>query len=123
MIDNDMKSNENEMKTTISQPQEEFLRQVIFLKDDDKVLAVFPFYHNISDTEYEMVLGNFFGNVENAPAKHEFCLMHEAEFGWGWIHNGMIPHLQVAELDDYKDFMTLLISSKVIKDTFILNED
>ena len=49
--------------------------------------------------------------------------MHESEFGWGWIHNHMISHLELADEDDYDDFRDLLISKKVIKDIFILNED
>ena len=121
MHDNNMKS--NNMKTQAQQPQDEFLRQVIFMKDEDKVLAVFPFYHNISDNEYEMVVGNFFTDSSKAPPKSEFCLMHETEFGWGWIHNKMITHLEVAEHGDYAEFKNLLVSNKVIKENFILNED
>jgi hypothetical protein len=121
MFDNNMKS--NNMRAHTPQPQEEFLRQVLFMKDEEKVLAVFPFYHNISDNEYEMVVGNFFTDVSVAPPKHEFCLMHETEFGWGWIHNKMITHLEVAEEQDYADFKNLLVSNKVIKETFILNEE
>ncbi len=119
MHTNNMRTN---MKAQTVQPQEEFLRQVLFMKDEEKILAVFPFYHNISDNEYEMVIGNFFQDAEVIPPKNEFCLMHEAEFGWGWIHNKMITHLEVAEQDDYMDFKNLLVSNKVIKETFILNE-
>ena len=121
MHTNNMKS--NNMKAHAQQPQDEFLRQVIFMKDEDKVLAVFPFYHNISDNEYEMVVGNFFTDASKVPPKHEFCLMHETEFGWGWIHNKMITHLEVAEEEDYNEFKNLLVSNKVIKETFILNEE
>lgn len=121
MHDNNMKA--DNMKTQETHPQEEFLRQVLFMKDDEKVLAVFPFYHNISDNEYEMVVGNFFDEDNDVPPKHEFCLMHESEFGWGWIHNKMIGHLEVAYEDEYEDFRNALISNKVIKDTFILNEE
>ena len=49
--------------------------------------------------------------------------MTESEFGWGWIHNRMIAHLEIAELDEYEDFKNKLISTRVIKDIFILNED
>lgn len=120
MQTNNMRSN---MKTHTVQPQEEFLRQVLFMKDDEKILAVFPFYHNISDTEYEMVVGNFFQDADVVPPKSEFCLMHESEFGWGWIHNKMITHLEIADQEDYDDFKNLLVSNKVIKETFILNEN
>lgn len=119
MYDNNMKT--NDVKTV--KPQEEFLRQVLFMKDEDKVLAVFPFYHEISDSEYDMVVENFFEESDNIPPKSEFCLMNEVEFGWGWIHNKMISHLEVAELEDYEDFRNKLVSSRVIKDTFILNEE
>ena len=114
---------EDNMKTTDTTvlPQEEFLRQVLFMKDEEKVLAVFPFYHNISEAEYHMVVDNFFADTTyDIPAKREFCLMHESEFGWGWIHNHMISHLELADEDDYDDFRDLLISKKVIKDIFIL---
>ena len=121
MHTNNMKP--NNMKAHTQKPQDEFLRQVIFMKDEDKVLAVFPFYHNISDNEYEMVVGNFFTDASKVPPKHEFCLMHETEFGWGWIHNKMITHLEVAEEEDYNEFKNLLVSNKVIKETFILNEE
>ena len=100
MYDNNMKTND----LKLVKPQEEFLRQVLFMKDDDKVLAVFPFYHEISDSEYENVVENFFDDMENVPPKNEFCLMTESEFGWGWIHNRMIAHLEIAELDEYEDF-------------------
>jgi|688.fasta_scaffold671941_2 hypothetical protein len=127
MHDNNMKTNNtntNNTNTNNFQPQEEFLRQVIFMKDDEKVLAIFPFYHNISDQEYEMVVGNFFNGVEDdidIPQKRDFCLMHESEFGWGWIHNKMVSHLEIADEDEYADFKKILITSKVIKPTFILN--
>lgn len=122
MYDNNMKP--NEVKAVKHQPQEEFLRQVLFMKDDDKILAVFPFFHNISDNEYDMVIGNFFSDDnDDVPPKHEFCLMHEAEFGWGWIHNRMIEHLELAELEEYDEFRNLLVSNKVIKNNFILNEE
>lgn len=117
-----MKSNTT--KYAVTYPQEEFLRQVLFMKDDDKLLAVFPFYHNISDKEYELVVNNFYNDIEGgAPPKNEFCLMHEAEFGWGWIHNKMIEYLEIAEEEEYSDFRNLLITNKVIKHTFILNEE
>src|SRR5574344_1388089 len=119
MYDNNMKTND----LKLVKPQEEFLRQVLFMKDDDKVLAVFPFYHEISDSEYENVVENFFDDMENVPPKNEFCLMTESEFGWGWIHKRMIAHLEIAELDEYEDFKNKLISTRVIKDIFILNED
>lgn len=121
MYENNMKP--SDMKTQELQPQEEFLRQVIFMKDDEKILAVFPFYHNISDSEYEMVVGNFFSDSDEMPNKHDFCLMHESEFGWGWIHNKMIAHLELAESEDYSDFRKRLVANKVIKDTFVLNEE
>lgn len=109
---------------TSLKPQEEFLRQVIFLKDEEKVLAVFPFYHEISNEEYESVIGNFYEEEDmEIPPKSQFCLMNEVEFGWGWIHNKMIAHLDVAETEDYVDFKHMLVSTKVIKESFILNED
>jgi hypothetical protein len=111
---------EKEIKNNGFQPQEEFIRQVIFMRDDEKVLAIFPFYHNISDREYEMVVKNFFD--QDVPLKRAFCLMHEEEFGWGWIHNEMMNHLSIATYDEYEDFQNMLVSSKVIKETFILNE-
>lgn len=121
MFENNMKSNTT--KHAVIQPQEEFLRQVLFMKDDDKLLAVFPFYHNISDKEYDMVVNNFFSDDELiSPPKSEFCLMHEAEFGWGWIHKGMIEYLELAYEEEYGEFKDILISKKVIKETFILNE-
>ena len=105
-------------------PQEEFLRQVMFLKDGDKILAVFPFYHEISDSEYTILMDLFFEKFEeDPPPKHEFCLMYEDSFGWGWIHNKMITHLEVASEEEYKDFRDKLISANIIKKTFILNED
>lgn len=110
-----------EAKNVAFQPQEEFIRQVIFMKDEDRILAVFPFFHNISEREYEIVVGNFFN--ETPPPKREFCLMHESDFGWGWIHNQMIQRLELAYENDYEDFKNMLISNRVIKDTFILNEE
>lgn len=104
-------------------PQEEFIRNVLFMKDDDKILAVFPFYHEISENEYDMVIENFYENFEASPPKNEFCLMNESEFGWGWINKKMITHLELATLEEYNDFRKLLVSSNVIKENFILNED
>jgi len=121
MYDNNMKS--NYVNNTSIQPQEEFLRQVVFMKDEEKVLAVFPFYHNISDIEYEKVVSNFFNDSEHIPPRQHFCLMHEAEFGWGWIYNKMICHLELAEKDLYEELKGILITTKVIKPAFILNEE
>ncbi len=114
------------MKSTIhtaTRPQEEFLRQVLFMKDDDKILAVFPFYHDISVIEYNTVIENFFFDMDVIPQKNEFCLMHESNFGWGWIHNRMFTHLDVASKEDYVDFKNVLLKNKLIKDSFILNEE
>lgn len=109
-------------KTNKIKPQEEFLRQLIFLKDDEKVLAVFPFYHEISNAEYHAVVENFYEDTGIAvPPKNEFCLMNEMEFGWGWIHNKMITYLEPAVADDYADFKELLVSTKVVKESFVLN--
>jgi len=114
----------NASKTNKIKPQEEFLRQVIFLKDDAKVLAVFPFYHEISDIEYEAVIENFYEETgEEIPPKNEFCLMNEMEFGWGWIHNKMITYLEPAISEDYIEFMDTLVATKVIKESFLLNVD
>lgn len=105
-------------------PQEEFLRQVVFLRDDEKILAVFPFYHEISDEEYNTLVDTFFEKFEeNPPPKSQFCLMNEESFGWGWVHNKMITHLDVAELDEYEDFRDNLLNASIIKNSFILNED
>lgn len=109
-------------------PQEEFLRQVIFFKDADKVLAVFPFNHEITDDEYEQVVESFNDNLDDSddydiPNKSDFCLMNEEEFGWGWIHNAMVPHLELAKKRDYELFKTRLLTSRVIKDIFVLNEE
>jgi hypothetical protein len=111
---------ETEIKNNTFQPQEEFIRQVLFMRDDEKVLAIFPFYHNISDREYSAVVKQFF---EEPPPKREFCLMHEEDFGWGWIHNTMLNHLTLASFDEYEDFRNMLVSNNVIKETFILNEE
>ena len=123
MYENNMK--QNDVKKTIIQPQEEFLRLVLFMKDDKKILAIFPFYHNISDAEYDMLIENFFDDTDNVnmPPKNEFCLMHELEFGWGWIHNKMIYYLELAEINEYLDLKNTLITNKVIKKSFILNEE
>ena len=115
--------NRSETKSSNFQPQEEFLRQVLFMRDDDKILAIFPFYHEISDAEYATVVGNFFDDLSEAPPKNEFCLMHETEFGWGWIHNRMLDHLELAQEDEYHEFKNTLIFNNVIKNTFILNEE
>lgn len=119
MHENNMK--EGVIKDITIQPQEEFIRQVIFMKNEEKVLAIFPFFHDISDKDYLHVINTYFD--EDPPAKREFCLMHESEFGWGWIHNNLIYHLDVASEDEYEEFKFLLISNNVIKDTFILNEE
>lgn len=112
----------NTSKTNEIKPQEEFLRQLIFLKDDTKVLAVFPFYHEISDAEYHAVVENFYEDTgEEVPPKNEFCLMNEMEFGWGWIHNKMITYLEPAIEEDYEDFKELLVNTKVVKESYILN--
>ena len=112
----------NDSKTSKIKPQEEFLRQLIFLKDDDKVLAVFPFYHEISDAEYYTVIENFYEEAgTDVPPKNEFCLMNEMEFGWGWIHNRMITYLEPAVEEDYNEFKKILVDSKVVKESFILN--
>ncbi len=112
----------NDSKTNKIKPQEEFLRQLIFLKDDEKVLAVFPFYHEISDAEYHAVVENFYDEMDSVvPPKNEFCLMNEMEFGWGWIHNKMITYLEPAIEEEYFDFKKALVDSKVIKESFVLN--
>lgn len=118
-------SNESKTKRNNNEkPQEEFLRQVLFLKDDDKILAVFPFYHEISDIEYDTLMESFFEKFEeNPPPKSQFCLMNEETFGWGWVHNRMITHLDVAEECEYKDFRDKLLRANVIKKSFILNEE
>ncbi len=117
--------NNKEIKTM--KPQEEFLRQVIFLKDANKVLAVFPFNHDIADDEYDQVVESFL-DIDDAddyeiPEKHEFCLMHEEEFGWGWIHGTMVPHLELATKRDYHNLKTDLLNMRIIKEIFILNEE
>lgn len=104
-------------------PQEAFLRQVLFLKDDDRVLAVFPFYHDISDEEYKVVVENYYELDMALPPKSSFCLMFESEFGWGWIHSKMVPILDIAEIDDYKELKSDLIVTKILKNDFVLNED
>lgn len=120
MYTNNMKS--NDLKTV--KPQEEFLRQVIFMKDDNKVLAVFPFYHEITSSEYDMLISSFYDDDEDEiPEKHEFCLMNEENFGWGWIHNKMINHLHVANESEYYNFKQDLVASKIIKEIFVLNEE
>ena len=114
----------NNQKTNKLKPQEEFIRQLIFMQDDDKVLAIFPFYHYISDEEYEVVIENFYDDADaTPPPKNEFCLMNESDFGWGWVHNKMITALTVSTIDEYEDFRDTLIDMKVIKKTFVLNED
>lgn len=118
-MSNSKNINHNHLK-----PQEEFLRQVIFLRDDDKILAIFPFYHYISDKEYEDLIDAFFEKFEeDPPPKNEFCLMNEESFGWGWIHNRMITHLDVAVEEEYGEFKDKLLDSHLIKESFILNED
>lgn len=109
------------MQIETTQPHEEFLRQVLFMKDAQKVLAVFPFYHNINDLEYRTVIDHFFDETD-APPKQEFCLIHESEFGWGWIHNSIIPQLNVAVEGEYEDFKKTLVANRVIKPNFVLNE-
>ena len=111
------------LKSMEKQPHEEFIRQVVFMKDDEKILAVFPFYHNISDHEYEVVVGNFFNDDNSIPEKRDFCLMYETNFGWGWIHNKIVPYLELANRKEYNDFRNMLVTNKVIKETFILNEE
>ena len=112
----------NTSKTYKIKPQEEFIRSLIFLKDDSKILAVFPFYHEISEVEYQSVIENFYEETgEEIPPKNEFCLMNEMEFGWGWIHNKMITYLEPAQEEDYIDFKDLLVSTKVVKESFVLN--
>jgi hypothetical protein len=49
--------------------------------------------------------------------------MNEETFGWGWVHNKMITHLEVAEEEDYEEFRDKLLASNLIKESFILNED
>jgi len=109
----------------VTKPQDEFVRQVLFLKDDDKILAVFPFYHNISDVEYNVVIENFYEDQvdDDIPSKNEFCLMYEIEFGWGWIHNRMITHLDVAKFEEYEDFRNILVDARIIRKIFVLNEE
>lgn len=107
----------------IPQPNETFLRQVLFMKDDDKIMAMFPFFHSISDKEYMILIDHFFSDSDIPPVKTDFCLMHEASYGWGWIHNNMIDCLEVAKYQDYKEFKTLLIERRVIREEFILNEE
>lgn len=120
MYENNMKT---DSKVTTLRPQEEFLRQVIFLKDEEKVLAVFPFYHDISTAEYNQVIDTFFDDMDNIPPKNEFCLMNEQDFGWGWIHYKMVTYLEVAEQDDYAVFRDKLVASRIIKPYYILNEN
>jgi len=119
-----MNQNRVEYKQSVA---EEFIRQVLFVKDDDKVLAVFPFYHEISDLEYNSLVESFYETSDEEdpkiPKRHEFCLMNEEEFGWGWIHSKMIQYLDLAEFDEYDTFRNALVDSKVIKSTFILNEE
>ncbi len=120
-----MKNTNETNETYSSKPQDEFIRQVLFLRDDDKILAVFPFYHEISDTEYNALLEGFYDELGNGtpPPKNEFCLINEQDFGWGWIHNKMVTYLEVAEYDEYDEFRNMLVDTKVIRKTFILNEE
>lgn len=114
----------NASKSIKIKPQEEFLRQVVFLKDDSKILAVFPFYHELSEAEYESVIEHLYEDTDaEIPPKNEFCLMNEMEFGWGWIHNKMITYLEPAIDEEYSEFRDNLIGTKVIKETFVLNVD
>lgn len=117
--------NTKNMDDTLSAAPEQFVRQVIFMKDDDKILAVFPFYHRISDEEYNNVSESFFEtlDLDDVPDKNQFCLMYELEFGWGWIYNKMIPSLEVAEKDEYEEFKEILVKTRVINPAFVLNED
>ena len=105
--------------------REEFMRQVLFMKDEDKILAVFPFYHNVSDKEYKVLIDGYTDDTgdDNVPAKHEFCLMHEIDFGWGWIPKSLVGYMSVADYDEYESVRHTLVSSKVIHSNFILNEE
>ena len=115
----------NDTRTHQMTVQEEFKRQVIFLADSDKILAIFPFNHDITDQEYDMLLESYYDKTEDdyEPTKNDFCLMFELEFGWGWILKSMITDLEVAEIEDYLITAGSLIGTKIIKNSFILNED
>jgi len=101
------------------QMNEEFLRQVVFMGDGEKVLSIFPFYHLIKDEEYE----NFIEEYEYISSKNDLCLMYEIEFGWGWIQGKLLYQLEILPFDEYQPLLEDMISQNIIKPSFVLNED
>lgn len=102
---------------------DDFARQVVFMRDNDKVLAIFPFDHSIDDPNYQKVIDAFFSGHNEIPKKHEFCLMHEASFGFGWVHRDMISNLELTQREDYLEIFENLKKMKLINESHVLNEE
>jgi len=102
---------------------DDFLRQVVFMKDNEKVLAIFPFDHGIDDVNYQKVIEIFYNGDAKIPRKNEFCLMNELSFGFGWIHRDMVANLEIAYRDDYLEFLESLKNMRFINDSHVLNEE
>jgi len=117
-----------EMKKTheTQQLSLEFARQILFLKDAETVIALFPFHHQLSDSDYQETLNNI-EDVESypeetLPTKHDYCLMFTTDLGWTWVDKRLIYNMDEAEEEEYLEMMNLLLNSNVIKKQFILNE-
>lgn len=102
---------------------DDFSRLVVFMRDDEKVLAIFPFDHSIDEQNYRKVIDAFYSGQSRVPRKNEFCLMNESSFGFGWVHRDMVDNLEVANRDDYNEFLEALKGMKFINETHVLNEE
>ena len=113
----------NEKVETMTKPVfHDFERQVVFLRDNEKIVAIFPFDHGIDDPNYHKLIDALFSGQDRVPKKNEFCLMNESSFGFGWIHMDMVSHLEVAFRDDYNDFLEALKGVNYVNETHVLNE-
>jgi hypothetical protein len=115
---------ENTNTTLSNKDKEEFLRLVIFLKDRDKILAIFPFHHILNDEDFNELIENYGDEIDKENIKkNDFCLMYEKKFGWGWIYKEFVNLMEPAKKEEYIPMASYLIMGKLINANAILNED
>jgi hypothetical protein len=118
------KTNKTKKSTISKKDRDDFLRFVIFLEDGNKTIAVFPFYHILNDNDFQELINNYDGEIENENiTKKDFCLMYEKEFGWAWIYKEYVNLMKQAEIKNYIDVAGYLVSNKLINSDMILNEN
>jgi len=113
----------NKQNETTITANEYFKRDMIFLKDKELILSVFPFNHDIKDDEFEALLSMYSLEEIDFLDKSDFCLMYEKEFGWGWILKDTILDLDIPSYNEYKNTADFLLKTQIINKSNILNID